>query len=69
MQTESGDKSAVSFKRSCSKCAHAKVCTLLRAISPLLANWEEGGRPFEATDLAAICLEFLSPDTGVSDNL
>ena len=52
----------VSFKRSCAKCRHLNVCTIVRAISPLLQNWEEGHRPFEATDAAAICREYLSVD-------
>ena len=55
MQTTTQAPEAISFKRSCAKCSHLKVCTLIRAIAPLIANWEEGQRPFEATDLAAIC--------------
>ncbi len=58
-----------SFKRSCSRCGHTKVCTLLRAIAPLLANWEEDHRPFQPTDLAAICLEYQSPEAAGAGNL
>ncbi len=54
------DQATVTFKRSCSKCAHLNVCTLTRAVAPLLANWEEPHRPFQPTDLAAICLEYLA---------
>ena len=69
MQTTAQAPGAISFKRSCTKCSHLKVCTLIRAIAPLIANWEEGQRPFEATDLAAICLEYLSADAAEAANL
>ncbi len=65
MQATSSD-TPLSFKRTCDKCEHLEVCTVVRAVAPLLGNWEEGHRPFEATDLAAICLKFLEmdPDAG-----
>jgi hypothetical protein len=59
----------VSFKRSCAKCVHLNVCTVIRAVAPLLGNWEEGHRPFEATDLAAVCQEYLTADTVEAANL
>jgi hypothetical protein len=59
MQKLSDSTATIAFKRSCEKCSHLKVCTIVRAIAPLIANWEEGQRPFEATDLAAVCLEYL----------
>jgi hypothetical protein len=70
MQTTTGQpRDAVSFKRSCARCAHLNVCTLTRAIAPLLGNWEEGHRPFEPADLAGICLEYLPRDIVDSGNL
>ncbi len=66
---KTADTAEVSFKRSCSRYGHAKVCTLLRAIAPLLGNWEEGQRPFEATDLASICFEYQSPEAAGTGNL
>ncbi len=68
MQTTTPD-TKISFKRSCQRCAHANVCTLTRAITPLLANWEEGHRPFQPTDLAAICLEYLNTEAAEASNL
>ena len=51
---------------SCDKCQKARVCSILRALVPLLNNWEEEIRPFEADKLAAICREFLPfPDKEV----
>ena len=69
MQTTAQAPEAISFKRSCTKCSHLKVCTLIRAIAPLISNWEEGQRPFEATDLAAICLEYLNGEAAEAANL
>ena len=69
MQKTADSPAAVSFKRSCSKCSHLKVCTIIRAIAPLLANWEEGQRPFEATELAAVCLEYLTSEATEAANL
>jgi len=48
----------VNIERACSSCAHAKVCSLLRAISPLLASWRDKP-PIEVEDLAVICREYL----------
>ncbi len=67
--TTSQPGEALSFKRSCAKCAHLNICTLTRAITPLLANWEEPHRPFQPTDLAAIYLEYLAREAVESLNL
>jgi len=69
MQKTADSPTSVSFKRSCSKCSHLKICTIIRAIAPFFANWEEGQRPFEATDLAAVCLEYLSSEATEATNL
>ena len=69
MQTTTHPSNTVSFRRSCSKCTHFNVCTLVRAVAPLLGNWEEGHRPFEASDLAAVCLEYLNTETAEAANL
>jgi hypothetical protein len=70
MQTTTSQPSdAISFKRNCSKCAHFNVCTIIRAVAPLLGNWAEGHEPFKPSDLAAICLEFLTVETTESQNL
>ena len=45
---------------SCDKCQKARVCSILRAISPLLASWDETTRPFEPDKLASICKEYLA---------
>jgi len=46
--------------RSCVRCGHVRVCSIFRAVAPLLANWEEGSKPFEAESLAAVCREFIA---------
>ena len=43
---------------SCGRCQKARVCAVLRAISPLLNSWGDSP-PFQADQLAAICREFL----------
>jgi len=50
------------FLISCSTCAHIHVCTIYRAIAPLLEKWTEETRPFEADQIASICGEYLSLD-------
>lgn len=47
------------FIKKCIRCAHLRVCTLFRAIAPLLEQWSEE-KPFEAEDLAQICRYFIS---------
>jgi len=44
--------------KSCKMCSHVKVCSIYRAVKPLLGNWEEQDRPFEAEEIAKICKEF-----------
>jgi len=44
--------------KSCKMCSHVKVCSIYRAIKPLLGNWEEQDRPFEAEQIAKVCKEF-----------
>ncbi len=58
-QTETQPSPSLSVKRNCGKCGHVKVCAVFRAVDPLMKNWEEQDRPFEATDLASICKEFV----------
>ena len=43
---------------SCGRCQKARVCAVLRAVSPLLNLWGDSP-PFQADQLAAICREFL----------
>ena len=44
--------------KSCKMCSHVKVCSIYRAVKPLLGNWEEQDRPFEAEEIAKVCKEF-----------
>ena len=44
--------------KSCKQCSHVKVCSIYRAIKPLLGNWSDKDRPFEADQIAKICKEF-----------
>jgi hypothetical protein len=43
--------------RSCEKCSHLPVCSVYRAIAPLINSFEVR-KPFEAKELAKICKEF-----------
>jgi len=52
-------------KRSCKNCAHLNICSLFRAIAPLIENWK-GDPPITPTDLAQICSEFLSKTVAAS---
>ena len=45
------------FRKSCKECSHLPVCSLYRAIAPLMENFKE--KPFEAEQLAIICKELL----------
>lgn len=49
-----------SFLARCSKCGHARVCSILRAIAPLMTNWDDKTRPFEADEIASICKAYIS---------
>ena len=44
--------------KSCKLGSHVKVCSIYRAVKPLLGNWKDKDRPFEAEELAKICKEF-----------
>ena len=55
--------SPATFFSTCSKCCKANVCSVLRAIAPLLGNWEDDARPFEPDELASLCKEFFPQAT------
>ena len=44
--------------KSCTYCSHLNVCAIYRAVKPLLGNWDEKDRPFEAEAMAKVCKEF-----------
>ena len=46
--------------RSCAACGHISICTMMRAVAPLLGDFEEDHRPFEPTQMAVICKKFIS---------
>lgn len=46
--------------RSCTSCGHISICTMMRAVAPLLGDFEDEHRPFEPTDMARICKKFIS---------
>ena len=53
-------KKQTDFLMTCDKCGHAKVCTIVKAVTPLLeTNWTDDTRPFEVSQIAAICKEYL----------
>jgi len=58
-QRENGSK----LHRKCGGCGHVKVCSVFRAVAPLLKGWTEETRPFEAEELATICKEFIPTST------
>ncbi len=47
MQTTTGHPESRQLQAELHQMRHFNVCTLIRAIAPLLGNWEEGHRPFE----------------------
>ena len=49
----------ITFNGDCSKCVKADVCTILRAVGPLMANWDDN-KPFEVSQLAIICKAYLT---------
>ena len=50
-------------ERKCGTCVHVRVCSIFRAISPLIErNFTDGTKPFDAEDVARICREYM-PDT------
>ncbi len=46
--------------RSCAGCGHISICTMMRAVAPLLGDFEEENRPFEPTEMARICKKYFS---------
>jgi hypothetical protein len=45
---------------SCEMCSHVIVCAIYRAVKPLMDNWPEYQRPFNAEEIARICRQFIS---------
>ena len=45
--------------RKCTKCAHLNVCTIYRAIAPLINNNFKVKKPCEPEEIAQICREFM----------
>jgi hypothetical protein len=45
---------------SCELCSHIVVCAIYRAVKPLMDNWPESQRPFNAEEIARICRQFVS---------
>ena len=43
------------------KCAHVKVCSVFRAIAPLLQSFGDA-KPFEPEKLATICREYVNSE-------
>jgi hypothetical protein len=43
--------------KSCKRCSHLPVCSVYRAIAPLINSFEVR-KPFEPDELAKICKEF-----------
>lgn len=46
-------------EKRCEICMHIWVCAIYRAIKPLMENWPEDHRPFEASEVAKICKAFM----------
>jgi len=59
-ESEKGEESI----RSCKRCSHLAVCSVYRAIAPLINSFEIR-KPLNPDDLAKICTEFtlLLPST------
>ena len=55
---ESAAEKAPATPPSCLKCGHLKVCAVYRALAPLMGNWPDEQRPFEAQEIAGICSEY-----------
>lgn len=61
MQMEQERKLNSALEKTCDKCGHLCVCSILRALAPLLSQkWTDEDRPFEPDKIAAICRHFLS---------
>ena len=51
------------LQKKCGKCGHVSICSVFRAVGPLLQNWTDETRPFDPEDLAMICGEFIPAST------
>ena len=51
------------LQKKCGKCGHVSVCSIFRAVGPLLQNWTDDTRPLDPEDLAMICDEFIPAST------
>ena len=40
---------------SCLLCGHFQVCAVIRALAPLMGNWPDEQKPFEAHAVASVC--------------
>ena len=58
MMQQTGDNDSKLLRR-CSRCGHVRVCSVFRAVGPLLQGWTDESRPFEAEALAMVCGEFV----------
>jgi hypothetical protein len=58
MMQQAGDNDSKLLRR-CSRCGHVVVCSVFRAVGPLLQGWTEESRSFEAEALAMVCGEFV----------
>lgn len=61
MQTTKAKQQAlIQLGATCDKCLKVKVCTIVMAVGPMIAqNWEEGQEPIDVASLAVICKEYL----------
>lgn len=48
------------MEKTCTTCGHIGICTMMRAVAPLLGDFEDEHRPFEPTDMARICTKYIS---------
>jgi len=51
------------LQKKCGKCGHVSICSIFRAVGPLLQTWTDETRPLEPEDLAMICSEFVPAST------
>lgn len=56
LATEESEKGEEGI-RSCKRCSHLAVCSVYRAIAPLINSFEVR-KPFDVDKLAVICKEF-----------
>lgn len=50
------------MERCCKTCAHIRICSVFRAIAPLISSFKEN-QPFNTEDLAMICREYVNGGT------